>query len=510
MSQDDTVNTVVHTDNEQNQRVIPYVTFIYHYLISNLLISTLFLIPVIFVLCFFGAARRIIDPEGTYSQLTLQKIHRYNLVRVRACFVLMVFGLITYLMSRHFPVFLVDYACYKPPLDLKISCQKFLENARTLSYHGESWFNFLSKILEVSGLGDETYMPQSLLEIPQDFSTASARDETEQVIFGALDNLFSKTFVKPKDIGILVVNCSLFNPTPSLSDLIVNKYKLRDNIKSFNLGGMGCSTGVIAVDLAKNLLQVHRNTYAIVISTENLTQSGYLGTNKSMLISNCLFRIGGAAILLSNRFEDKQRAKYKLFHIVRTHCGSDDKAYKCVMQEEDEAGFTGVCLSKTLMQVAGSALRTNITTLGPFVLPISEQLRYFITMMVNKLFKFANVKTYIPDFKHAFDHFCIHAGGKAVIDEMEKNLKLSPLHIEPSRMTLHRFGNTSSSSIWYELAYIEAKGRMHKNHLIWQIALGSGFKCNSAVWIALKNVKPSSTDNNPWEDCIDRYPVESK
>ncbi|RZC90182.1 hypothetical protein C5167_044812 [Papaver somniferum] len=400
----------------------------------------------------------------------------------------MLFGLVTYWKSRPCPVYLVDYACYKPPSNLKMSCQKFLENARKISYHGESWFNFMGKILEVSGLGNETYAPQSLHEIPQDFSMASARDETEQVIFGALDNLFSKTFVKPKGIGVLVVKCSLFNPIPSLSAVIVNKYKLRDSIKSFNLGGMGCSTGVVAVDLAKNLLQVHRNTYAIVISTENLTQSGYLGTNKSMVIPNCLFRIGGAAVLLSNRSQDKQRAKYKLVHIVRTHFGSNDKAFKCVMREEDEAGILGVSLSKTLMPVAGLALKTNITTLGPFVLPISEHLRYFVTMMVNKLFKFANVKTYIPDLNLAFNHFCIHAGGKAVIDEMEKNLKLSPLHVEPSRMTLHRFGNTSSSSIWYELAYIEAKGRMHKNHLIWQIALGSGFKCNSAVWIALKNV----------------------
>ncbi|MCL7030106.1 hypothetical protein MKW94_017914 [Papaver nudicaule] len=396
-----------------------------------------------------------------------------------AYFVLMVFGLITYFMSRPRSVYLVDYACYKPPPNLKVSCEKFLGYARLLAYYSEPSLNFLSKILEVSGLGDETYMPKTLHELPQDFSVSGARDETEQVIFGALDNLFSKTFVKPKDIGILVVNCSLFNPIPSLSAVIVQKYKLRDSIKSFNLGGMGCSTGVIAVDLAKNLLQVHRNTYAIVVSTENLTLDGYFGNNKSMLISNCLFRVGGAAILLSNKSQDKQRAKYKLVHIVRTHCGSEDKAYKCVFRDEDEAGKLGVSLSKTLMPVAGVALKTNITTLGPFVLPISEQLRYF-------LFPFANVKTYIPDFKLAFDHFCIHAGGKAVIDEMEKNLKLSPL------------------------AYIEAKGRMRKNHLIWQIALGSGFKCNSAVWVALKNVKPSSNDNNPWEDCIERYPVQSK
>ena len=53
--------------------------------------------------------------------------------------------------------------------------------------------------------------------------------------------------------------------------MIVNKYKLRGNIRSFNLGGMGCSVGVIAVDLAKDLLQVHRNTYVVVVSTENIT-----------------------------------------------------------------------------------------------------------------------------------------------------------------------------------------------------------------------------------------------
>ena len=38
--------------------------------------------------------------------------------------------------------------------------------------------------------------------------------------------------------------------------MIVNHYKMRGNVKSFNLGGMGCSAGVIAIDLARDLLQV--------------------------------------------------------------------------------------------------------------------------------------------------------------------------------------------------------------------------------------------------------------
>ncbi|KAI3708063.1 hypothetical protein L2E82_37091 [Cichorium intybus] len=334
---------------------------------------------------------------------------------------------------------------------------------------------------------------------------AAAREEAEDVMFGALENMFKSTNVNPKDIGILVVNCSLFNPTPSLSSMIVNKYKLRGNIKTFNLGGMGCSAGVIAVDLAKDMLQIHRNTYAVVVSMENITQNWYFGNKKSMLIPNCLFRVGCAAVLLSNKSTDRCRAKYKLLHVIRTHRGSDDTAFNCVYQEEDNAGKIGVSLSKDLMAIAGGALKANITTLGPLVLPISEQLLFFASLIARKLTD-SKIKPYIPDFKLAFDHFCIHAGGRAVIDELEKNLQLSEEHVEPSRMTLYRFGNTSSSSIWYELAYTEAKGRMRKGNRVWQIAFGSGFKCNSAVWEAVRTVKPS--DCNPWADCIHKFPVE--
>ena len=58
------------------------------------------------------------------------------------------------------------------------------------------------------------------------------------------------------------------------------------------------------------------------------------------------------------------------------------------------------------------------------------------------------IKSYLPDFSQAFEHVCIHTGGRGVIDEMEKQLKLSPALMAPSRDTLYRFGNTSSSSIW--------------------------------------------------------------
>ena len=114
-------------------------------------------------------------------------------------------------------------------------------------------------------------------------------------------------------------------------------------------------------------------------------------------------------------------------------------------------------------------------------------------------------KPYIPDYKLAFEHFCVHASSKTVLDELQRNLGLSDKNMEASRMTLHRFGNTSSSSVWYELAYLEAKGKVKKGDRVWQISFGSGFKCNSVVWQSMRRVKKPA--RNPWLDTIDRYPV---
>lgn len=40
----------------------------------------------------------------------------------------------------------------------------------------------------------------------------------------------------------------------------------------------------------------------------------------------------------------------------------------------------------------------------------------------------------------------------------------------------------------YVLANIETKGGVRRGDRVWQIAFGSGFKCNSAIWRALRHV----------------------
>ncbi|KAG2497371.1 hypothetical protein HYH03_004529 [Edaphochlamys debaryana] len=403
--------------------------------------------------------------------------------------------LVSYFILRTRPVYMVDFTVFRAPESWTATYTRFMKGSRECGKFTEEAIDFQEKILIRSGLGQQTYLPPAVQCVPPQCTMENARKEFEMVVYPIIEELLAKTGVHPKQVGILVVNCSLFNPTPSLTAMIINKFKMRSNILSYNLAGMGCSASPISIDLAKQLLQLHPSTYALVVSTENITQNWYFGNDRDKLLPNCLFRVGGAAILLSNRRRDAWRSKYELLHTVRTHLGAKDEAYSCIFQMEDEKRNVGVRLTKELFAVAGEALKINVTTLGPLVLPLSEQLLFFFNLVGRKVLGIKG-KPYIPDFKLAFDKVCIHTGGRAVIDEIERQLHLTTDMVEPSRAALYRYGNVSSSSIWYVLAYLEAFGGMRRGERIWQMGFGSGFKCNSAVWRANRTFK---VDHEAWQ-----------
>lgn len=53
-----------------------------------------------------------------------------------------------------------------------------------------------------------------------------------------------------------MTTCSIFCPTPSLTSMVVNHFGMRTDVQSYHLGGMGCSNGVVAVNLINDLLKV--------------------------------------------------------------------------------------------------------------------------------------------------------------------------------------------------------------------------------------------------------------
>ena len=411
---------------------------------------------------------------------------------VAATGVLGVAGVLWWVVTRkNQPVYLVDFSVLYPPDTMKMSKELFVTQSKATGRFSDEMLAFQERLVYRTGLGDETYLPRSfVVDNPSHASMALAREEALDTITGCCDDLFNKTGVHPREVDFVVCNCSLFCPTPSMASMIMNHYKMRSNVKNYQLGGMGCSAGLISIDLARDLLRTYPNSTVLVFSTENITMNWYGGDVKGMLLSNTLFRVGGAAILLSNKPCFAARAKYQLVTTVRVNNAASDEAYHAIFQQEDAHKQRGVKISRELSAQVNTALTKNFAILGRRILPLTEKIRFVLSLLWKRLG--LSSTTYVPNFMSAAEHICIHAGGRAIIDGMETTLRLSDDDCMPSRATLYRFGNTSSSSVWYELNYIEGRGSMRRGDKTIQVAFGSGIKCNSVVWRALHTIPPVS------------------
>jgi 3-ketoacyl-CoA synthase len=115
-----------------------------------------------------------------------------------------------------------------------------MAGSRAIGAFTQVELDFMDRIMKTNGLGEETYFPPGIISclvleslsmliflcccfaaiLKLQFSMSAARQEAEMVIFGAMDRLLERTGIDPKDIDIVITNCSLFCPTPSLSAMV--------------------------------------------------------------------------------------------------------------------------------------------------------------------------------------------------------------------------------------------------------------------------------------------------
>jgi hypothetical protein len=68
------------------------------------------------------------------------------------------------------------------------------------------------------------------------------------------------------------------------------------------------------------------------------------------------------------------------------------------------------------------------------------------------------------------ESFALLPGGRGVVEGIGKQLQLSREQKAPSANTLHYFGNTSSSTVWYSLSFIETCQNIRRGDVVWQVS----------------------------------------
>ncbi|KAG2452218.1 hypothetical protein HYH02_003248 [Chlamydomonas schloesseri] len=271
------------------------------------------------------------------------------------------------------PTYLVDFACYRPPEELKVVASDVEEAGKHWPMYSEELKDFLWKVLLKSGLSSETtYLPKAVhpchVRTP-DSAVPTALEEARMVMVGAIDELLARTQLDPAaDIDILITSNSIFSATPSLASLVVNHYRLRPDIQAYHLGGMGCSNGTIAIGLVRDMLKARPNSNLLFVCTEVVSYCMYPGKDKARMVANAIFRMGGTAVLFSNRPSQAAAAKYVLQHALRVHTGASDASYTSMHWSPDQEGINGIYLDKCIIEEAGKCIEMVMRGITPKIM----------------------------------------------------------------------------------------------------------------------------------------------
>ncbi|KAF5830397.1 FAE1/Type III polyketide synthase-like protein-domain-containing protein [Dunaliella salina] len=397
--------------------------------------------------------------------------------------------------------------------------------------------DFMQRVFSKSGISPTgSYLPPAIhpsFTSNPEVSIPNAMLEAEMVMTGALSDVFARTAncrssfwsvtddagLGPQDIDILVTCASIFCPTPSLASMLVHKFKMREDIQSYSLGGMGCGTGVVGINLCRDLLKARPNSVCVYVPAEITSACYYPGHEKNRMVANCIFRMGGAAIMLTNKASLRSRAKYELVAASRIHLGADDEAYGCMSWGPDSIGINGVHLGKEVVTSAGATVTAAVTAIAPYILSWSEfgraafyaaQRKYAVQKgsccrgnaskqnlsLVLSCRLLGGGPEFKPEWTRCCEHFALHAGGYAVLKGLQKGLDLPSEKMIPSYACLRDYGNTSCSTTWYSMAYIESQMGVKKGERVLQLGVGGGTKAGVNCWKALRDLR---VDHKVWQ-----------
>jgi hypothetical protein len=171
-----------------------------------------------------------------YTQLMSTGSHIWHRWYAYAIIVFCVY----YMLSARPPVYIMDFAVYEAPEEWRVSREDLKEIMRRLDVFTEDSLAFMGKLLAKSGTGEATHWPPGTIRVIKDIDPATgklyttadrsieaARKVAETILCSVFEEACRRSGKKPRDVDFLVINCSLFCPTPSLCSIVARRFNLK-------------------------------------------------------------------------------------------------------------------------------------------------------------------------------------------------------------------------------------------------------------------------------------------
>jgi predicted naringenin-chalcone synthase len=238
---------------------------------------------------------------------------------------------------------------------------------------------------------------------------------------------------------LITVSCTGMS-APGLDLQVMELMDLPKTIYRTSVNFMGCYAAIHALKLADAICKSEPDAKVLVVCTELCTLHFQREPTADNISSGLLFGDGAAAMLVVSDKENRKGFELVTFYSEVLTKGKKDMAW-----ELSSSGF--------LMTLSGY---------------IPELIEEDFDSLVSKALSKAGLK------KTDVAHWCIHPGGKRILQSIQKSLGLEQEKLEPSYHILQQFGNMSSATILFVLKRM-AEDIRHRKTEKPETALGAAF-----------------------------------
>jgi len=237
----------------------------------------------------------------------------------------------------------------------------------------------------------------------------------EKAILDALDQAGLGT----EDVDALFFVTVTGISTPSLDARLMNRLRLRSDVKRVPIFGLGCVAGAAGLARAADYVKAYPKSVAVLLSVE-LCSLTLQRKDLSManLISSGLFGDGAAAAVLYGEERETTGSESARPEIVATRSVFYPDSEEVMGWAISESGFQ-VVLSAEVPEVVRNYLRRD-------------------------------VDAFLADqglSREEITHWIAHPGGPRVLDAMQESLELPEGALDVTWKSLREIGNVSSTSV---------------------------------------------------------------
>lgn len=267
---------------------------------------------------------------------------------------------------------------------------------------------------------------------------------TRQTGAAAARKAMTEAGLTATDLGGVIVNTCTGYLCPGLSSYLVEDLNLPPGVKTLDITGMGCGGALPNIDTAAALLVANGGRPWLSVAVEACSATLFMGPDPALIVSNCIFGDGAAAVILQDEATVKQTRG--LMRILGSTTSIHPKYREQLRYRQEDGRLRNVLTTRVPVigaKLAGEALESLLK---------QHQLT-----------------------RKDVSWWAVHAGGTAVLDQVGRDLGLDANALQYSLNIFQNYGNMSSPSVLFALKQIIEQGQPKPGERGVLLSFGAGF-----------------------------------